>query len=84
MGHLAYGITAFLISKLMFIEHKVTDTKKKKKKHKTALCSHLMFYSWPCLSRLGGGWSKGCGGLWGRQAGIGHSVASAPASPWCN
>ena len=31
MGHLAYGITAFLISKLMFIEHNVTDTKKKKK-----------------------------------------------------
>ena len=39
MGHLAYGITAFLIFKLMFIEHNVTDTKKKKKKHKTALCS---------------------------------------------
>lgn len=35
-----------------------------------------MFYSWPCLSRLGGGRSKRCGGLWGRQAGIGHSVAS--------
>ena len=29
MGHLAYGITAFLISKVMFIEHNVTDMKKK-------------------------------------------------------
>ena len=39
MGHLAYGITAFLISKVMFIEHNVTDMKKKKKKHKSALPS---------------------------------------------
>ena len=38
MGHLAYGITAFLISKVMFIEHNVTDMKKKKK-HKSALPS---------------------------------------------
>lgn len=27
-----------------------------------------MFYSWPCLSRLGGGRSRRCGGLWGRQS----------------
>ena len=37
MGHLAYGITAFLISKVMFIEHNVTDMKKKN--HKSALPS---------------------------------------------
>lgn len=35
MGHLAHDTIVFLISKLMFTEHSVTDTKK----HKTALCS---------------------------------------------
>lgn len=35
-----------------------------------------MFYSWACLSRLGGGRSRQYGGLRRRWARVGHAVAS--------
>ena len=35
-----------------------------------------MFYSWACLSRLGGRRSRQFSGLRGRRARVGHSVAS--------